>query len=113
MSTAEADLNRVFDLEPEALRCPYPILDRLREEQPVVFVPEIDCWIVSRFDDIVFVGRHPELFSSRSPTGPVLVRQQAEAFHTLIADEPELASGLGRLRGGGRVLLTADPPDHA
>ena len=106
------DVHRLFALDPEALRCPYPFFDRLREEQPVVFVPEIECFLVSRYDDIVHVNRHPELFSSIMPTGPVLARQQVETLQALLAEEPELAERLTRLRRGTRVLLSADPPDH-
>lgn len=106
------DVHRLFALEPEALACPYPIFDALREEQPVVYVPDVECFVVTRYDDIVHVTRHPELFSSIMPTGPVLARQQAEAVMGLLADEPELGAKLKRLRGGVRVLLSADPPDH-
>jgi len=59
MSTL-GDVRRLFSLDPDVLRCPYPVLDRLREEQPVVFVPEIECFLVSRYDDIVQIARHPE-----------------------------------------------------
>jgi len=31
----------------------------------------------------------------------------------LLADDPELAARMVRMRGGTRVLLSADPPDHA
>ena len=106
------EVTRVFALEPHALRCPYPHYDRVRDEQPVVYVPEIECWLVTRYADIVQVARNPQTFSSLMPTGPVLARQQTEAVHALLADEPELAERLKRLRGGVRVLLSADPPDH-
>ena len=111
MSTM-GDVHKVFELDPEALKCPYPHFDRLREEQPVVFVPEIECFLVTRYDDIVAISRHPEVFSSIMPTGPVLARQQMETLQELLADEPALATKLQRVRGGVRVLLSADPPDH-
>ena len=111
MSTL-GDVKKLFALDPESLKCPYPAFDRLREEQPVVFVPEIECFLVSRYDDIVHISRHPELFSSIMPTGPVLARQQMETLQELLADEPELAAKLQRQRGATRVLLSADPPDH-
>ncbi len=110
--TAVGDVHRLFQLDPEALACPYPVFEALREEQPVVYVPEVECFVVTRYDDIVHVSRHPELFSSIMPTGPVLARQQAETLQALLSEEPELAAKLKRLRGGVRVLLSADPPDH-
>jgi cytochrome P450 len=112
MGTAAADLTRVFHLEPDALRCPHAMFDRLRAEEPVTFAPEIDCWIVSRFEDIVWVARHPELFSSKRPTGPIIARQQRQLAEELFGEEPELAERISLIPGGTRVLLNADPPDH-
>jgi len=106
------EVTRVFALDPAAIRCPYPYFDRVRDEEPVTFVPEIECWLVTRYADIVQVARDPQTFSSIMPTGPVLARQQTEAVQALLADEPELAARLRRLRGGTRILLSADPPDH-
>src|SRR5262245_3030507 len=70
------EVTRVFALEPDALRCPYPHYDRVRDEQPVVYVPEIECWLVTRYADIVQVARDPQTFSSVMPTGPILARQR-------------------------------------
>ncbi len=110
---AVRDVATLFNLDPAALRCPYPYFERVRDDHPVVFVPEIECWLVTRYVDIVQVARDPHTFSSNMPTGPVLARQQLEAVHALLADEPELAARLGRQRAGTRVLLGADPPEHA
>ena len=107
------DVTTLFRLDPEALRCPYPLLDAVRDEHPVLFVPEIECWLVTRYADIVQVARDPQTFSSKMPTGPVLARQQLEAVQALLADEPELAGPLMRQGSQARVLLSADPPDHA
>jgi cytochrome P450 len=113
MSTPDAGLTRLFHLEPDLLRCPHALFEQLRTEQPVTFAPEIECWVVSRFDDIVHVARRPDVFSSMRPTGPVLARQQRRAFEELAAEDPELAAVLTRVTGRTRVLLNADPPDHA
>lgn len=110
---SSGEVTALFELDQEAIRCPYPHFDRLRDEHPVVFVPEIECWLVTRYADIVQVARDPQTFSSIMPTGPVLARQQLEAVQGLLADEPELAAKLGRQRSSVRVLLGADPPDHA
>ena len=43
---------------------PYPALARLRAEEPVSFVPDLDMWLVTRWDDVEFVNAHPKLFTS-------------------------------------------------
>ena len=110
---AVGDLESLFALDEAAVRCPYPHYDAVREEEPVRYVPSIECWLVTRYADIVQVSRDPLTFSSIMPTGPVLARQQREAVEGLLAGDPELAARMVRMRGGTRVLLSADPPDHA
>src|ERR1700730_12650869 len=43
---------------------PYPILQRLRKEEPVFFYEPLDMWVMSRYEDIRHVGRSHEIFSS-------------------------------------------------
>ncbi|MBA3690317.1 MAG: cytochrome P450, partial [Actinobacteria bacterium] len=38
----------IEDLE----RDPYPIYARLRDEEPVSWVPAVGLWLVTRFDDV-------------------------------------------------------------
>ncbi len=45
---------------------PYPSYRRLRDEAPVHFCPERGIYSVTRYDDVMFVLRSPELFSSRA-----------------------------------------------
>jgi cytochrome P450 len=51
---------------------PYPAFRRLQAEQPVAYVPNLDMWMVTRWDDVVFVCEHPELF--RANTQPSWLR---------------------------------------
>ncbi len=66
---------------------PAPILARLRAESPVCFVPALEMWLVTRWDDVANIEAHPELFSA--------------------ATEPSFLA-----RALGRNMLTVDPPDH-
>src|SRR5215467_14530407 len=50
---------------------PYPIYARLRREAPVCFIPAVGLWFVTRYDDVSFVGAHPELFSAALDDSPV------------------------------------------
>ena len=43
--------------DPTFLADPYPVYARLRDEAPVVFIPP--RWVVSRYDDVQAVLRHP------------------------------------------------------
>ena len=43
---------------------PHPILARLLADEPVCRVASMDLWFVTRWDDVVFVCEHPELFSA-------------------------------------------------
>ena len=43
---------------------PYPALARLRADEPVAHVPDLDLWLVTRWDDVVLVHDRPDLFTS-------------------------------------------------
>ena len=45
---------------------PYPVYRRLRDEAPVHWAAEMRAWCVSRYDDVQYVLRNPEIFSSRA-----------------------------------------------
>jgi cytochrome P450 len=45
---------------------PYPHYRALRDEAPVYWAPTTRAFCVSRYDDVMFVLRNPELFSSRA-----------------------------------------------
>ena len=45
-------------------RDPYPIYARLREEEPVAWVPAAQLWLVTRYDDVRYVDLTPEVFTA-------------------------------------------------
>lgn len=45
-------------------RDPYPIYARLRDEEPVCFVPAVGLWLVTRHDDVKRVATDPETFTA-------------------------------------------------
>jgi cytochrome P450 len=45
-------------------RDPHAVYARLREEEPVSWVPAVELWLVTRWDDVWFVDHHPELFTA-------------------------------------------------
>ncbi len=68
-------------------RDPDPILARLRDDEPVAWVPSMEMWLVTRWDDVAFIDDHPELF--RAATAPSFLA-----------------------RALGPNMLTMDPPEH-
>lgn len=59
---------------PDVIHDPYSYFDRVREEDPVHWNEKYDLWLVTRYDDLVWLTRHPEFFSSevfkRDPKPP-------------------------------------------
>lgn len=90
--------------DPVALRCPYPAYARMRSHAPVSYLPHQDLWVVSRYEDCVFVLSHPELFSSResmSHTNAFRCSQKALEILRRCRAYPR-----------ARTLVLADPPAH-
>jgi cytochrome P450 len=89
----------------EVLADPYTYYGRIREEDPVHWNARYQTWLVTRYDDIVWVLRHPEVFSSR-----------------FFADDPQLPSppideaDVDEFRYvvefRSHELIQNDPPDH-
>lgn len=69
---------------------PYPIYKHLRAEEPVCFVESVGLWLVTRWDDVQYVDKNPELFTGetepstlRRTFGPNLLASEG-AYHDRI-----------------------------
>ena len=49
---------------PKVIADPYGYYGRLRDEDPVHWNAKYELWVVTRHDDLVWLTRHHELFSS-------------------------------------------------
>ncbi|MEL6891562.1 MAG: cytochrome P450 [Actinomycetota bacterium] len=111
---SEPALDDLIHRDQHAIRCPYPIFERLRQGPPV-FSDELGAWVVTRYDDVTTILHDTERFSSAMPTGPHAVGSVLATAMEELAKEPEMAevfeSVMGR-RNRAAVLLNADPPDH-
>jgi cytochrome P450 len=67
---------------------PHPVLARLREHEPVSWVPALDAWLVTRRDLVVAAMRDAATFT---------------------VDDPRFSTG----QVVGRSMLTLDGPEHA
>ena len=109
-----ADLSRLLALEPDLVRCPYPLYDVLRQEAPVAFNERLNAYAVTRYADVIEVLRDPATYSSAMASGPTSVTGLAQR----IVDDPAQperlrAQAARRLRMARTpVLLLTDPPQH-
>jgi cytochrome P450 len=81
---------------------PYPFWSRAREQEPVFFSPQIDCWVVTRYEDIKAVFSDPQTFSAGNAQTPI---------------RPLAPQVMKMLRDGGLktkpVMSNCDPPEHS
>jgi cytochrome P450 len=88
-------------LDPNIVANPYPALRRLRQEGPVFYLPGLDHYIVTRFDDIEMILKDRETWSAANASSPLIpVCPEAQQV---------LNSGFKRVP----TLNNADPPRHA
>ena len=95
---------------------PNPILARMRAEEPVCFVPSLDMWLVTKWDDLMFMEAHPEVFSANTDPsflaralGPnMLTKDRPEASRARDAMLPAFQAGgvAGRFASENLVELT-------
>ncbi|WP_019873705.1 cytochrome P450 [Sporichthya polymorpha] len=109
-----ADLARLVAGEPELVRCPYPLYEVLRSEEPVAYAERIGAYAVTRYADAIEVLRDHETYSSTMASGPSSVTGLAQR----LVDDPATpetlrAQAARRLRMAQTpVLLLTDPPQH-
>ena len=82
----------MIDYDPfsgEALRDPFPIYRRLRDESPVHYLEKWDAWALSRFDDIWQASQDNEhLTATRGTSSPFLLTKAMPAFPNLNHMDP-------------------------
>jgi len=59
-------------LRGEQLENPYPFYTRARKEEPIFFSPDLNTWVVTRYDDIMSILNQPDIFSSKDALRPVV-----------------------------------------
>ena len=73
VQTNEGSLGAFYHpLHGEQLENPYPFYERARKEEPIFFSPELDTWVVTRYDDILAILNQPDVFSSKDALRPVV-----------------------------------------
>ncbi len=74
---------------------PYPIYKRLRDESPIHYLEEFDCWFVSRFEDVWSLEQDQRNLTSKfGTTSTHLVTKQTPISPNLSGlDPPHLKPG--------------------
>jgi hypothetical protein len=68
---------------------PYPVYERLRQESPVYYVEEFDCWALSTFEDVWNACQSPDLYTAEQGTTAGHVLQKVvEVFPALDMMDP-------------------------
>src|ERR1700685_1429009 len=87
-------------MPPETVQCPFDHYAKLRAEGPVRYLPEVDWYLVTRYEDCLSLLRDHTRFSSQ--LGPGLRERPSDAVKEVLRTGPRLV----------RTVLTNDPPSH-
>jgi len=94
-----AELGR--DFKPFDTAEPFAFYARARAQAPIFYSPEIDYWVVTRYDDIREIFRNPATFSSENTQAPF--KQRPAEVQKILDD-----GGFANVSG----LSGRQPPDH-
>jgi cytochrome P450 len=93
-----ADLVRIED--PAFYVHPWQVYERMQAEAPVYYYEPFNTWILTRYEDVQYAARNPEVFSA--------------AHGILLYDGVRESNALGQLfAGNGDMIGLTDPPRHA
>src|SRR5262249_9799929 len=87
--------------DPAFLEDPYPVYQRMRQQDPVYWSEALGHWVLTRYDDVLAAARNPALSSA---TTEVSVRAQ------LRGSGPALAADYARINAS--MMLTKDGTEH-
>jgi cytochrome P450 PksS len=87
--------------DPAFLEDPYPVYRRMRQKDPVYWSDALGHWVLTRYDDVLALTRHPALSSAGIE---VFVRAQ------LRGSDPALVADYTRINTG--MMTTKDGQDH-
>jgi len=90
-------------MEDRTRECPFPYFKAIRREAPVYFMPELGAWYVSRYEDLRYVKKHPELFSNN-----IYEYGARQGTSRDIAESYRSEHGWHRVH----TLQRTDPPEH-
>jgi cytochrome P450 len=72
--------------DPQVIENPYDYFREVRENDPVFFSKAHGGYVISRYEDLVYVIAHPELFQSEPPKGSDVSALFDDAYRSLYSD---------------------------
>ena len=108
-------IRRLLDRDEELLASPWELFDDVRDaSEPAFYSKAMGAWVITSYQLLHDVVVDPETWSNRSPTATYEFRDPVADHTEAIAQEPDMAEVVRRFksRNRGRVLNTADPPEH-
>jgi len=102
ISTTKANWESAL-VSPEFLQDPYPLLQQMREQEPIYWSDSIGGWILTRYDDIMATFKDTESFSNEGRLGKAVEYLPPEKRAKYKPFEDHYAT---------KGLLHSDPPDH-
>lgn len=97
------DLSQYNLMEDSTRECPFPYLRSIRQQQPIYFMPELGAYYISRYQDVRYVKKHPELFSNN-----IYEMGARRGSQRDMAEEYRAKHGWKRVS----TLQRTDPPVH-
>ncbi|WP_419846321.1 cytochrome P450 [Candidatus Poriferisocius sp.] len=108
-------IQRLLDRDEDLLASPWQLFDDVREaSEPAFYSGAMGAWVITSYQLLHDIVVDPETWSNRSPTATYDFRNPVADHAAAIAREPDMAEAVSRFRSRnrGRVLNTADPPEH-
>ena len=90
---------------PEVIADPYPYFRQLRAADPVHWNEKYGVWVITRYDDVVWLVRHPEFFSSE-----VFKRDQREPYPPIQESDLDMYHFVREFFGD--FFIQHDRPEH-
>jgi cytochrome P450 len=93
----------------------HALFAQLRREDPVAWCPEQygkGYWAITKYDDIHYVSKNPQLFSSDGARGGITLEDPEDVARRVRAERGEEPATVGAL-AHSRAMITMDPPDHS
>lgn len=95
-------------LEDQTRECPFAYFRAIRDRAPVYFMPELGAYYVSRYEDVRYVKKHPELFSNDIFAHAALTGEARGGAARSAAEQYRAEHGWARVS----TLQRTDPPVH-